>query len=77
VVVYNHWMHIWITQTSKSKVRMMIKLISIEYLLKQIGFVTKPWSSHYGSLSLRNWWETLVVLLCKAHLVPYIHSNVH
>jgi hypothetical protein len=40
VVVYNHWMHIWITQTSKSKVRMMIKLISIDYLLKQIGFVT-------------------------------------
>jgi hypothetical protein len=42
VVIYNHWMHIWITQTSKSEVRMMmIKLISIDYLLKQIGYCDK------------------------------------
>ncbi len=75
VVVYNRWMHIWITQTSKSKVR-MIKLIIIDYLLKQIGFCDK-------TLKLSLWLfvpeklmrETL--LLCKAHLVPYILSNLH
>jgi hypothetical protein len=41
VVVYNRWMHIWITHKPQKSKERMIKLIIIDYLLKQIGFCDK------------------------------------